>query len=402
MISTEKMQAAITDQIPYPNSFSKEMVVFDHGEGVYLTDIAGNRYLDFGAGIAVNALGYGRKDLAAAAADQMEKLIHVSNLYATRPSIALGDRLLSLGDFAAVHFGNSGSEAIETAIKFARLHSLNIKGEGNHKLLCFRNAFHGRTIGALSCTPTEKYQKPFEPLVPGVSVCDFNDVKGVEDSLDDSYAGVLVEVVQGEGGMSVMTKEFATTLNDLCKKHKIILVADEVQTGLGRCGYPFASEAVGLDPDIVALSKPLAGGLPLSATLIPSKVNDLLFIGAHGTTFGGGPVTTAVAGKVVEIILEENFLAEVRAKAEFLNDRLEKIAGSNEKVKGVKGLGMLKGLDIADEGKLPELMKALQTEELIVLRSGASVLRIAPPLVISTDELDAGLAIIEKTCSTIL
>ncbi len=402
MISTEKMQAGKTDKIPYPNSFSKEMVVFDRGEGVYLIDIAGNRYLDFGAGIAVNALGYGRKDLAAAAAAQMEKVIHVSNLYTTRPSIALGQRLLALGDFAAVHFGNSGSEAMETAIKFARLYSQKTKGEGKHKLLCFKNAFHGRTMGALSCTPTEKYQKPFGPLIPGVSVCDFNDMKGIEDSLDDSYAGVLAEVVQGEGGLTVMTKEFAAALNKLCKKHDIMLIADEVQTGLGRCGYPFASEAVGLKPDIVAFAKPLAGGLPLSATLIPKKVNDLLFVGAHGTTFGGGPVTTAVAGKVLDIILDKGFLSEVRKKAEFLNTRLKKIAASNKGVKGVSGLGMLKGLDIADEAKLPDLMSALQAEELLVLRSGASVLRIAPPLIITTDELDKGLSIIERICSKVL
>lgn len=402
MINKENMQAAMTDQTPYPNSFSKEMLVLDRGEGVYLIDIAGNRYLDFGAGIAVNSLGHGRKDLASVAAAQMEKVIHVSNLYATKPSIALGDRLLALGDFAAVHFGNSGSEAIETAIKFARLYSLDAKGEGHHKLLCFENAFHGRTMGALSCTPTEKYQKPFAPLIPGVSVCKFNDVKGVEDTLDDSYAAVLVEVVQGEGGMTVMTKEFAATLNSLCKKHNIILIADEVQTGLGRCGYPLACEAVGLKPDIVGLSKPLAGGLPLSATLIPKKVNDLLFVGAHGTTFGGGPVTTAVAGKVLEIILDASFLTEVRAKSDYLNNRLEKIAGANDGVKGVKGLGMLKGLDIADPEKLPALMAALQAEGLIILRSGTSILRIAPPLVISEDELDKGLTIIEKACSEIL
>lgn len=402
MISKEKMQEAMTDKTPYPSSFSKEMLVLDRGEGVYLIDIAGNRYLDFGAGIAVSSLGHGRKDLAAVAAEQMEKVIHVSNLYATKPSIALGDKLLSLGDFAAVHFGNSGSEAIETAIKFARLYSKEKKGEGNHKLLCFENAFHGRTMGALSCTPTEKYQKPFGPLVPGVSVAAYNDIKGVEETLDASYAAVIVEVVQGEGGMTVMTEEFATALNNLCKKFDIMLIADEVQTGLGRCGYPLASEAVGLKPDIVGFSKPLAGGLPLSATLVPSKVNDLLFVGAHGTTFGGGPVTTAVAGKVMEIILNDTFLADVKAKGDHLTARLGKIAASNDGVKGVKGLGMLKGLDIADPDKIPGLMAELQTEGLLVLRSGVSILRIAPPLVITIEELDKGLDMIEKACSKIL
>jgi len=402
MINAESMKAAKTDNVPYPNSFSQEMLVLEHGEGVYLFDKAGNRYLDFGAGIAVNSLGYGREDLAQTAGDQMKKLIHVSNLFATEPSVALGQRLLALGDFQAVHFGNSGSEAVESAIKFARAYGIAQKGADKHKLLCFNNAFHGRTLGALSCTPTEKYQKPFAPLIPGVSSCDYNDPAAVESLLDDSYAAVIVEVVQGEGGMTVMTDELAKKLNDLCKKYNIILIADEVQTGLGRCGYPLASEAVGLKPDIVCFSKPLAGGLPLSATLIPEKVNKELHIGMHGTTFGGGPVTTAVAGKVLDILLDKDFLEETRKKGKYLHDRLQKIADSNDGIKGVKGMGMLKGLDVADESKLPDLMAALQTEELIILRSGSCTLRIAPPLVITIEELEKGLSTIEKVCAKVL
>ena len=402
MINAESMKAAKTDNVPYPNSFSQEMLVLEHGEGVYLFDKAGNRYLDFGAGIAVNSLGYGREDLAQTAGDQMKKLIHVSNLFATEPSVALGQRLLALGDFQAVHFGNSGSEAVESAIKFARAYGIAQKGADKHKLLCFNNAFHGRTLGALSCTPTEKYQKPFAPLIPGVSSCDYNDPAAVESLLDDSYAAVIVEVVQGEGGMTVMTDELAKKLNDLCKKYNIILIADEVQTGLGRCGYPLASEAVGLKPDIVCFSKPLAGGLPLSATLIPEKVNKELHIGMHGTTFGGGPVTTAVAGKVLDILLDKDFLEETRKKGKYLHDRLQKIADSNDGIKGVKGMGMLKGLDVAEESKLPDLMAALQTEELIILRSGSCTLRIAPPLVITIEELEKGLSTIEKVCAKVL
>ncbi len=391
-----------TDEHPYPISFSKEMLVFESGKGVRLTDAAGKSYLDFGSGIAVNALGYGRKDLADVAARQMEKLIHVSNLYATVPSMALGERLLALGNFDAVHFGNSGTEANEAAIKFARIYSLHRKGKGNHKLLCFENAFHGRTMGALSCTPTSKYQEPYAPLVPGVSVGKFNDIEGLQTLLDGSFAGVIVEVVQGEGGMSVMTPEFAQTLNSLCRKHDVLLIADEVQTGLGRCGYPLACEAVGLQPDIVALAKPLAGGLPLSATLIPAAVNHELHLGAHGTTFGGGPVTTAVAGKVVDIILDKTFLDELAVKSEHLDAKLREIAAKNPGLRGVKGLGFLKGLDLVDGGKIPEIMTALQAKGLLVLRSGTSVLRLAPPLVISIEDLDCGLALISETCAEIL
>jgi acetylornithine/N-succinyldiaminopimelate aminotransferase len=399
---TEYQQTGKTDKHPYPISFSKEMVVFESGQGVRLTDAAGKTYLDFGSGIAVNALGYGRKDLADIAARQMEKLIHVSNLYATEPSMALGDKLLALGDFDAVHFGNSGTEANEAAIKFARIYSLNRKGKGNHKLLCFTNAFHGRTMGALSCTPTSKYQDPYAPLVPGVTVGTFNNVAELQSTLDETFAGVIVEVVQGEGGMDVMTPEFAEALNTLCSKHDVLLIADEVQTGLGRCGYPLASEAVGLRSDIVSLSKPLAGGLPLSATLIPAKVNNELHLGAHGSTFGGGPVTTAVAGKVVDIILAETFLDELAKKAEHLEAGLQEIVAKNPNVRGVKGLGFLRGLDLVDGAKIPDLMAALQAKGMLVLRSGTSVLRLTPPLVISTEDLDLGLSLIAETCTEIL
>ena len=383
---------------PFPNSYSEKLLIFERGEGVYLQDIDGNRYLDFGSGISVNALGYGRKDLAEVAAKQMEKIIHVSNLYATQPSLSLGNRLLSLGDFSAVHFGNSGSEANEAAIKFARLHALENKGKSHHKLLCFTNAFHGRTLGALSCTPTEKYQLPFAPLLSGVEVCAFNNIEQLQATLTDEFAGVLVEVLQGEGGMAVMTPEFAETLNNLCARHNVILIADEVQTGLGRCGYSLASSAVGLKPDIVSLSKPLAGGLPLSATLIPKKVNKLLHVGAHGTTFGGGPVTTAVAGKVLDSLLDEQFLERVRSAGNYLEQGLGKIRDEIPAIESVKGLGMLRGLEIDEQhaDSVSSILTSTQEHGLLALKSGARVLRIAPPLVISDKEIDAGLSILAQ------
>ena len=401
-MSTTETHTGKTQNHPYPLSFSKEMIVLDHGEGVYVEDIAGNRYLDFGSGIAVNALGYGRKDLAETASEQMKRLIHVSNLYATEPSIRLGKRLIALGDFSAVHFGNSGSEANESAIKFARNYSLNRKGEGHHKLHCFTNAFHGRTLGALSCTPTEKYQKPFEPLVPGVTVGDFNDIDALRSIIDDTYACVLTEVVQGEGGLDTMTPEFSAELNTLCKRYDILLIADEVQTGLGRCGYPFAGRAVGLEPDIITLAKPLAGGLPLSATLIPERVNNELHLGMHGTTFGGGPVTTAVAEKVVDILLDESFLNDLRKKAQYLHEALQGICDDNPGVTRVKGLGFLKGLELSKADAIPEILTALQEKGMLVLRSGSSMLRIAPPLVISREDLERGIDLITTVCSEIL
>ncbi len=312
MQENSTIDSAITQNPPFPKNYAPQFLVLEKGEGCYLEDIKGNRYLDFGSGIAVNALGYGRKDLAAIASKQMEKVVHVSNLYTTRPALKLASKLIGLGNFEAVHFGNSGSEANEAAIKYSRAYSLRTKGEGHHKVLAFSGSFHGRTMGALSATSTAKYRDPFSPLPLGFEFAPFNDVDALKEKLDDSFAAVIVEPLQGEGGLTPMSESFAAELNKLCKKHNVILIADEVQVGLGRTGLPLTSAWFGLKPDIVSLAKPLAGGLPLSATLIPKKVNDIIQIGDHGTTFGGGPVTCAVADAVLDIILEPQFLNQVQ------------------------------------------------------------------------------------------
>jgi len=391
---------------PFPKNYSRELLVMDRGEGVYLYDRTGNKYLDFGSGIAVNALGYGRSDLAETAAGQMRKLIHISNLYATEPALHLAELLITLGDFSAVHFGNSGSEANESAIKYARLYSLRTKGDGHHKILAFENGFHGRTLGALSCTASEKYQGPFRPLIPGITFSPYNDEEKLEELLDDSYSCILAEVIQGEGGLQSMNRAFAERLNSLCKKHDVLLIADEVQTGLGRTGFALASEIVGLKPDIVTLSKPLAGGLPLSATLIPEKINSLLHIGEHGTTFGGGPVTTAVAGVVLDKVLQKEFLSGVRKKGEYLKSRLREIAKSVSFPAEVRGEGLLQGISLhLPEDHTQEIMTDILTKcrekGLILLRSGVSVLRIAPPLIISENEIKEGTDIISSVLSNL-
>ena len=385
----------ITDH-PFPRNYSRELLLLERGSGVYLQDAEGNEYLDFGAGIAVNALGYGRKDLAETAARQMADLIHVSNLYATAPAVECGRKLLATGPFAAVHFGNSGAEANEAAMKYARLYARAKRGSGHHKLLSFDHGFHGRTFGSLSITPKAKYREPFEPLVPGTEVLPYNDPGKLAGILDGSFAAVFVEVVQGEGGLSVMTEEFAAALNSLCRKHDVILVADEVQTGLGRTGYVFASEMVGLEPDIVTLSKPLAGGLPLSATLIPAKINDLLEVGQHGTTFGGGPVTTAVASKVLDILLDPAFLTRVRAKGAHLGRLIDGLASEFTDVGETKGAGLLRGFPYRG-GPVSEIVAGARDNGLLVLSSGDDIVRIAPPLVIENEQLEEGIRILSKT-----
>lgn len=390
-------KSPIVHNPPLPRNYSADLLVLERGEGVYVEDAAGNRYLDFGAGIAVNTLGYGREDLAAIAAAQMRKLIHTSNLYATNPSLSFAGTLVASGPFAAVHFGNSGTEANEAAIKYARLYAARTKGRGHHKLLCFDGAFHGRTMGALSVTPNKHYQDPFRPLISGVATLPYNDAAALEKKLDGSFAAVMVEIVQGEGGLRVMTREFARALNALCRKHDVILIDDEVQTGIGRVGSLYAYAQVGLKPDIVTLAKPIAGGLPLSATLIPKRINDLLKPGDHGSTFGGGPVTTAVAAHIWKTISRDKFLADLREKADYLAGELTALRKRFSWLGELRGMGMLRGLPVevpapGQTAAVSTLLAAARDEGVLILRSGANVLRVAPPLTITKKEIREGVS----------
>lgn len=391
---------------PFPRCFSEELLIMEKGEGVYLEDKEGKRYLDFAGGIAVNALGYGRADLAEIVARQMKKLPHISNLFTTGPALELGRKMVKRGVFQAVQFLNSGSEANETALKFARLYAQRTRGKDSYNLLCFHNAFHGRTMGALSVTPTAKYQEPFAPLIPGTKAIDFNDCRALESTLNTGYAAVITEVVQGEGGLEVMTPDFAVTLNRLCRELDVLLIVDEVQTGLSRTGTFFAFEGVGLEPDLVTLAKPLAGGLPLSAVLIPEKVNSLIHLGEHGTTFGGGPVTTAVASKIWDLLSEEDFIASVAEKGDYFTGLLRKLSSRFDFLGEVRGRGLLLGLEVvkssgSEEDPLPGLLEELRKKGLLVLRSGKSFLRFAPPLVISREEIFLGVDMMEEVFSSI-
>ena len=309
--------AAYVSNPPLPKQYGDELLVFTHGKGCRLFDRAGKSYLDMGAGIAVNALGYGRDDLAQIAADQMRRLVHVSNLFATEPQLELAGKMLSVripgnahAHFEAIHFGNSGSEANETALKYARLYSKDRKGEGHHRLIAFTNSFHGRTMGALSLTANPAYREPFGPLIPGCEILPFNDVSALEAALDDTVSAVIIEPVQGEGGLNPVSREFAKALNRLCRQYDIMLIADEVQTGLGRCGSFFATGLVGLEPDMITLAKPLAGGTPFVSRIgacrgkytietRPTRHHFRWRTGNHSSRFGclGHPLGTGISGR---------------------------------------------------------------------------------------------------------
>ena len=389
-----------------PRQYAEKLLIIEKGHQVYLTDISGKDYLDFASGIAVNALGYGRADFASLLAEQAEKLVHISNLFTTGPTLELAENICcssplpadqpwekgkNPGYFAALHFGNSGTEANEAAIKYARVYHYRKKGEYRHKILAFENSFHGRSMGALSLTYPEKYRKPFAPLLPGAIFGRFNDPQGLEDTIDSEVGAIIIEPVQGEGGLHTMSEKFAAALNQICHERDILLIADEIQTGLGRCGTLYASETIGLRPDIITLSKPLAGGLPLSATLIKAEVNELLQIGDHASTFGGGPVTCAAANSVWNAVNAPGFLEGVRNMAAYLEERLLAVRDSLPSVfssQPLRGRGLLRGLVTKDANQLQSLIASSMKEGLLVLRSGSNVLRLAPPLIIEKKHID--------------
>ena len=397
-----ELKSTTTDH-GFPRNYSNEFLILDKGQGVYLFDISGKRYLDFGSGIAVNALGYGNKKIADIAHKQMEKLIHVSNLFTTEPALEFASKLVDGERFSAVHFGNSGSEANESALKYAKLYSLRTKNENCYKILSFSGAFHGRTMGALSSTHNKKYKEPFGPMIPGTEIIEFNNVEVLTKILDETYAAVIVEVVQGEGGLYTMTDEFAEALRELCDKYKVLIIADEVQTGLGRTGTLYASDGINLKADIITLSKPIAGGLPLSATLIPGFVNDKIEVGEHGTTFGGGPVTTAIASYIWDIVSDQKFLDDVKSKSAYLTGKLEGLLDEYPFIKEIRGKGLLLGLEIEESGNIDVLKIITKAREkgLLLLKTGVNVLRLAPPLIISHKEIDEGITILKSVLNEI-
>ncbi len=408
---------------PFPRNYGSEFLLLERGKGITLYDTLGKSYIDFGSGIAVNSLGYGRKDLAAVAAKQMKKLIHVSNLYATEPGVALAQRMVSdintaipEKTYQAIHFGNSGTEAMEAALKYARRFSTNRNGKKATGFIAFTGSFHGRSMGALSITSTEKYRSPFEPLIPGVRFLPYNDPDALHAALkkDSNVAAIILEVIQGEGGLTSASPSFISSIRQEADSRGIPVIVDEIQTGLGRTGRLLACQGTDLKPDIICMSKPLAGGLPLSATIITEDINSEIQPGDHGTTFGGGPVTTAVAAKVWDIINEPKFLTKVRTSAAILESNLLKITDDFSFCGHLLGEGMLRGIPInlpdkpdnqAEQTKndppLKRIMEICRENGLLILRAGANVLRIAPPLIASEKDIQRGTAILRKALQKI-
>jgi acetylornithine/N-succinyldiaminopimelate aminotransferase len=367
-------------------TYQRPDFVLDHGEGVYLFDTEGRRYLDCVAGIAVNALGYGDKDVARAIAEQASGLIHTSNLYHTRPAGELA-RLLVEHSFAdRVFLGNSGAEAIEGAIKFARKYAREHHGEGKTTIVAFSGSFHGRTMGAVALTHREKYRQPFMPVMPDVRFVPFNDLQAAEAAIADDVCAVIVEPIQGEGGLSVATAEFLRGLRARADAVGALLILDEIQCGMGRTGTLWAYEPYGVRPDIMTVAKPLGGGLPIGAILVTQAVADTLHAGEHGTTFGGGPLVAGVARVVLEKIADPPFLAHVREVGDYFDEALHDFAASNSQVIELRGRGLMRGIQI--DGSAAAVREAGHAAGILMATAGDDVLRLLPPLIFERQHVD--------------
>ena len=376
-------------------------VVFSHGQGVYLYDSQGRQYLDFASGIAVMALGHADQTWSKAISEQAGKLTHVSNLYHTAPHVELAQRLVENSFADRVFFCNSGAEANEAAIKFARKYARNQqKGARSAKksdIVAFSGSFHGRTMGALAATYKTHYREPFEPVMPGVRFAAYNDLATATELIDEQVCAVIVEPVQGEGGVHPADDKFLRGLRTLCDENNALLIFDEVQCGLGRSGYLWAHEAYGITPDIMTLAKPLAGGLPIGATLVTEAVSQILKPGDHGSTFAGGPLVCTAAQVVFDRINQPQFLTDVMENGIYLANMLRDLA-SNEVV-DVRGAGLLIGVEF----KMPvaPLVKATRENGLLLISAGDNTLRLCPPLIISRQQIEMAVQILSQSLAQV-
>ena len=380
-------------------TYKRAPMEFVAGEGVELIDADGKRYLDFASGIAVNALGYGDAGVARAITEALGSgLIHTSNLYRTSAGERLAEILVEKSFADKVFFCNSGAEANEGAFKFARRWARKTGGDSKTEIVALRGGFHGRLFASLAATDRPSYRAPFRPLAGGISICE-RDLAELDVALDpETVAAVIVEPVQGEGGVRVLDRDFLSGLRALTRRRGIALIFDEIQCGLGRTGSFFAYESFGVVPDIVTLAKPLAAGLPMGAVLLTDEIAATIQPGDHGTTFGGGPLVAAVAAHVVERLSDPKLLEAVRNNGAWLGEQLTAIANRSGKVRSVRGMGFMWGLDVIEPAG--DIVKRGWDEGLLTLTAGEYTLRLLPPLVMDRSDLSRGLEILERALSS--
>ena len=381
------------------HTYNRFPVMFDHGEGCYLYDTEGKKYLDFAAGIAVNALGYHYPGYDEALKAQIDKLTHISNLYYNEPMSEAGEKLVKASGLAKAFFTNSGTEAIEGALKAARKYAYTKYGKEAQKyeIIAMNHSFHGRSMGALSVTGTEHYREPFEPLIGGVKFADFNDLESVKAQITDKTCAIITEVVQGEGGIYPAQKEFLEGLRALCDENDIILIFDEIQCGMGRTGYYFAWQSYGVKPDVMTCAKALGCGVPVGAFVLGEKAAAASLVpGDHGTTYGGNPFVCAAVSKVFDIFGQDGILAHVQELTPYLEEKLDTLVEKYPIVAARRGKGFMQGLVIEGATVGSVVTKALENG-LLVISAGSDVLRLVPPLVITKENIDEMIEKLEKS-----
>lgn len=383
------------------HTYNRSSVVFDHGKGVYLYDIDGKEYLDFAAGIAVCSLGYGNENYTEALKKQVDKLLHVSNLFYNEPITTAAEKLLKVSGMDRVFFTNSGTEAIEGAIKAARRYSYNKYGAQRYEIIAMNHSFHGRSMGALSLTGTEKYRTPFEPLIGGVKFADFNDLDSVKAAVTEKTCAIIMETIQGEGGIYPATPEFMQGVKALCEEKDILLILDEIQCGMGRTGEMFAFQGYDVKPDIMTSAKALGCGVPVGAFLMTeSTAEKSLEPGDHGTTYGGNPLVGAAVSTVLDIYEKNDILSHVKEISVYLEAKLDKLVETYDFVTARRGKGLIQGLVV--NVKPADICKKALENGLVIISAGSDVLRIVPPLVIEKEHVDEMLCKLEHTFSEIL
>lgn len=383
-------------------TYNRFPVVFDHGKGVKLYDNEGNEYLDFGAGIAVMALGYGDQEYTKAVEEQLHKLTHISNLFYNQPSIEAGEKLLKVSRMDKVFFTNSGTEAVEGALKIAKRYHYNklheTMGDGfdgceekeldmTGEIIAMNHSFHGRSLGSLSVTGNAHYQEPFKPLVPGVRFADFNDLDSVKALINDKTCAIIMETIQGEGGIYPATDQFLKGIRSLCDEHDLLLILDEIQCGMGRSGSMFAWQQYGVKPDVMTVAKAIGNGLPVGAFLACGKAATAMVPGDHGTTYGGNPLVASAALAVLNIFEKRNIVEHVKEVGAYLAGQLQTLVEDYDTVKEQRGCGLIRGLEFTTPVG-PIVTNALLEQKLILISAAANTIRFVPPLVIEKSDVD--------------
>lgn len=389
------------EQVLY-KTYNRFPVVFDHGKGVTLWDSEGQEYLDFGAGIAVMGLGYADEEYTQAVKAQLDKLTHISNLFYNEPSITAGEKLLKVSGMDKVFFTNSGTEAIEGALKIAKRYYYNklheTMGDGfdgceekeidmTGEIIAMNHSFHGRSLGALSVTGNAHYQAPFAPLIPGIRFADFNDLDSVKSQITDKTCAIIMETIQGEGGIYPAEEAFLKGVRALCDEHDILLILDEIQCGMGRTGEMFAWQHYGVKPDVMTVAKALGNGVPIGAFLACGKAATAMVPGDHGTTYGGNPLVTAAAGAVLDIFEKRQITDHVKEVGAYLYEKLEELTKKYDIICGHRGRGLIQGLEFTVPAG-PIVSKALLEEKLVLISAGSHIIRFVPPLIIQKSDVD--------------